>query len=296
VAGSRKINPGIPLAVAAFTIWGLLPAFLKLLKPLPAPDILAHRILWSLLLLAVLAAALRHGPALLRIVRTPRLLLALTGSATLIGINWLCYIVAVNGGHVADASLGYFINPLVNVVLGVVILRERLGRIEAIAVMIATAAVLFLAVWQGNIPFIPLTLAFSFGFYGLIRKITPVDAIDGLLIETAILAPPALGWLLLAGTVLTANGPGVPLLVATGVLTALPLLLFAAAAKRVRYTDLGLLQYLAPTLQLTLAVFIYDEKLQPAQIGAFVLIWIALAIYAVGASIGARRNVLAVPD
>ncbi len=296
VAGSRKINPGILLAVAAFTIWGLLPAFLKLLKPLPAPDILAHRILWSLLLLAVLAAALRHGPALLRIVRTPRLLLALAGSATLIGINWLCYIVAVNGGHVADASLGYFINPLVNVVLGVVILRERLGRIEAIAVMLATAAVLFLAIWQGNIPFIPLTLAFSFGFYGLIRKITPVDAIDGLLIETAILAPPALGWLLLAGTALTADGPDVPHLVATGVLTALPLLLFAAAAKRVRYTDLGLLQYLAPTLQLTLAVFIYDEKLLPAQIGAFVVIWIALVIYAVGASIGARRNALSVPD
>lgn len=294
--GSRKINPGILLGVAAFSIWGLLPAFLKLLKPLPAPDILAHRILWSLLLLALLAAALRHGPALLRIVRTPRLLLALTGSAALIAINWLCYIVAVNGGHVAEASLGYFINPLVNVVLGVVILRERLGRIEAVAVIIATAAVLFLAIWQGGIPVIPLTLAFSFGFYGLIRKITPVDAIDGLLIETAILTPPALGWLLLAGTALSANGPGVPLLVATGVLTALPLLLFAAAAKRVRYTDLGLLQYIAPTLQLMLAVFVYGEKLYPAQIGAFALIWIALALYALGASIGARRHAPAVPD
>ncbi|MGY4395005.1 chloramphenicol-sensitive protein RarD [Sphingomonas sp. UYAg733] len=296
VAGNRKINPGILLGVAAFTIWGLLPAFLKLLKPLPAPDILAYRVLWSLLLLVVLAAALRHGPALFRTIRTPRLLLALAGSATLIGINWLCYIVAVNGGHVADASLGYFINPLVNVVLGVVILRERLGRIEAIAVMIATAAVLFLAIWQGGIPFIPLTLAFSFGFYGLIRKITPVDAIDGLLIETAILTPSALAWLLLAGTVLTADGPGVPLLVATGVLTALPLLLFAAAAKRVRYSDLGLLQYIAPTLQLILAVFVYGEKLHAAQIGAFVLIWAALAIYALGASIGAQRNALTVPD
>ncbi|QNA87103.1 EamA family transporter RarD [Sphingomonas sp. So64.6b] len=296
MARSRKTNPGILLGVAAFSIWGLLPAFLKLLKPLPAPDILAHRILWSLLLLALLAAALRHGPALLRIVRTPRLLLALTGSAALIAINWLCYIVAVNGGHVAEASLGYFINPLVNVVLGVVILRERLGRIEAIAVIIATAAVLFLAIWQGGIPVIPLTLAFSFGFYGLIRKITPVDAIDGLLIETAILTPPALGWLLLAGTALSANGPGVPLLVATGILTALPLLLFAAAAKRVRYTDLGLLQYIAPTLQLVLAVFVYGEKLYPAQIGAFALIWIALALYALGASIGARRHAPAVPD
>ncbi|MES2055648.1 MAG: EamA family transporter RarD [Pseudomonadota bacterium] len=296
MTGGRKINPGIAFGIAAYAIWGLLPSFIKLLHPLPALDILAHRILWSLLLLTVLAVVLRHGPALYRIVRTPRLLLALSASASLIGLNWLFYIIAVNSGHVAEASLGYFINPLVNVVLGVVILRERLGRIETVAVSLAGAAVAFLAIWQGGLPYIPLILAFTFAFYGLIRKMTPVDALDGLLVETSILAPAALAWLMLAGTTLTTGGPGWPLLAASGVVTALPLLLFAAAAKRIRYSDLGLLQYLSPTLQLTLAVFVYGEKLHAAQIAAFVLIWIALAIYAVGTSIRTRRAAAVVAD
>ena len=283
-----RINPGILYAVTAYTIWGLLPAFLKLLKPLPAPDILAHRILWSLLLLVGLALALRHGPALRRIVTTPRLMFALTASATLIALNWLCYIVAVNGGNVAQASLGYFINPLVNVALGVVILRERLGRIELIAVGLATLGVIFLAYEQGGVPVIPLTLAFTFAVYGLIRKMTPVDALDGLLIETAILAPPSLAWLLIAGTSIAA-GPAWPLLPAAGVVTAIPLVLFAAAAKRVRYSDMGLLQYIGPTLQLVLAVAVYGERLRAVEWAAFGLIWVALAIYATGMVMGSRR-------
>jgi chloramphenicol-sensitive protein RarD len=284
---TRRINPGILYAVIAYTIWGLLPAFLKLLKPLPAPDILAHRILWSLLLLTVLAITLKHGAALKRIVTTPRLMLALTASATLIAVNWLCYIVAVNSGHVAQASLGYFINPLVNVALGVVILRERLGRIERVAVALATIGVIFLAYEQGGVPVIPLTLAFTFAVYGLIRKMTPVDPLDGLLIETAILSPPSLAWLLIAGTSLTA-GPAWPLLPAAGVVTAIPLILFAAAAKRVRYSDMGLLQYIGPTLQLVLAVAVYGERLRAVEWVAFGLIWAALAIYATGMVIGSR--------
>jgi chloramphenicol-sensitive protein RarD len=285
---NSKINPGILYGVTAYAIWGLLPLFLKLLKPLPAPDILAHRILWSLLLLVVLAIVLRHGAALRRIVATPRLMLTLAATATLIGINWLCYIVAVNGGHVAQASLGYFINPLVNVLLGTLILRERLGRIEGLAVALAACGVAFLAYEQGGVPIIPLTLAFSFGAYGLIRKITPVDALDGLLIESAILAPPSVLWLSLAGTSL-AKGPAFALLPVAGVVTAIPLMLFAAAAKRVRYSDLGLLQYLAPTLQLILAVGVFGEVLAPAQWAAFVLIWVSLALYLTGATLAARR-------
>lgn len=285
---NSKINPGILYGVTAYAIWGLLPLFLKLLKPLPAPDILAHRILWSLLLLVVLAIVLRHGAALRRIVATPRLMLTLAATATLIGINWLCYIVAVNGGHVAQASLGYFINPLVNVLLGTLILRERLGRIEGLAVALAACGVAFLAYEQGGVPIIPLTLAFSFGAYGLIRKITPVDALDGLLIESAILAPPSVLWLSLAGTSL-ADGPAFALLPVAGVVTAIPLMLFAAAAKRVRYSDLGLLQYLAPTLQLILAVGVFGEVLAPAQWAAFVLIWVSLALYLTGATLAARR-------
>jgi chloramphenicol-sensitive protein RarD len=292
---NSKINPGILYGIAAYAIWGLLPIFLKLLKPLPAPDILAHRILWSLALLVVLATVFRHGAAIRRIAATPRLMLALTASATLIAINWLCYIIAVNGGHVAQASLGYFINPLVNVLLGTLILRERLGRIEGLAVAIAACGVAFLAYEQGGVPIIPLTLAFSFGSYGLIRKLTPVDALDGLLIETAILTPPSIIWLALAGTSL-AHGPAFVWLPAAGVLTAIPLMLFAAAAKRVRYSDLGLLQYLAPTLQLVLAVAFYGEVLAPAQWAAFALIWLSLAIYLVGATLTARRAAAAQVD
>jgi chloramphenicol-sensitive protein RarD len=291
----RPTNPGILYAVAAYAIWGLLPAFLKLLKPLPAPDILAYRILWSLALLGVLAAALRHGAVLRRIATTPRLILALSASSVLIGVNWLVYIIAVNGGHVAQASLGYFINPLVNVLLGTLVLRERLGRIEGAAVAIAACAVAFLAYEQGGVPVIPLTLAFSFGTYGLIRKVTPVDAIDGLLVETAILTPPSVAWLWVAGASLAA-GPAPWLLPASGVLTAIPLILFAAAAKRVRYSDLGLIQYMAPTLQLILAVAVYDEAISPPQWVAFGMIWAALAIYAAGATLTARRNGITVPD
>ena len=292
---NRRVNPGILYGVAAYATWGLLPAFLKLLKPLPAPDILAHRILWSLLLLGVLAVALRHGPALRKIVVTRKLILALTASSLLIGINWLVYIIAINNEQVAQASLGYFINPLVNVLLGTIVLRERLGRIEIVAVGLAACGVAFLAWEEGGVPVIPLTLAFSFGLYGLVRKVTPVDAIDGLLVETAILAPPSLAWLLFAGTSL-ASGPAWPLLPASGLLTATPLILFAAAARRVRLTDLGLIQYIAPTLQLILAVAVYGEILVPGQWAAFALIWVALAIYAVGATLSARRAGVAIPD
>ena len=285
----RSINPGILYGIAAYAVWGTLPAFIKLLHPLPAPDILAHRILWSLVLLTILAFALRHGPALRRIVTTPRLMLALTASALLIATNWLCYIIAVNSEQVAQASLGYFINPLVNVLLGIVILRERLGRIELIAVALATIAVVFLAYEQGGMPVIPLVLAFSFSLYGLIRKLTPVDALDGLLVETAILTPVSVVWLVAAGSSLAA-GPAWPLLPAAGVITAIPLILFAAAAKRVRYSDLGLIQYLAPTLQLLLAVTVYGERLRPVEWGAFGLIWVALVIYATGATLRSRRE------
>ena len=286
---NSRINPGILYGIAAYAIWGLLPLFLKLLKPLPALDILAHRILWSLLLLVVLALVLNHGAAIRRIFTTPRLILALTASAMLIAANWLCYIIAVNGGNIAQASLGYFINPLVNVALGVVILRERLGRVEAVAVVLAAIGVVFVAYEQGGVPIIPLSLAFSFGIYGLIRKMTPVDALDGLLVETVILAPASALWLFFAGTSLVA-GPAWPLLPAAGALTALPLVLFAAAARRVRYSDLGLIQYLAPSLQLMLAVMVFGERLRPIEWAAFGLIWVALAIYATAATLRSRRE------
>lgn len=279
----KRINPGILFGVCAYGIWGLLPIYLKRLLPLPALDILAHRILWSLLLLVMLAIGLKHGPALASIIRRPRVMAALAASATLIAVNWLFYILAVSDGHIAEASLGYFINPLINVVLGVVVLRERLGRTELAAVLIAAAGVLWLTWAQGRVPVTALVLAVSFSLYGLVRKMTPVDAIDGLLIETVLLAPFSLAWLLLAGTPTWATTPGWGFLVGSGVVTAIPMLLFAAAAKRIRYSDLGLIQYLAPTLVLGLAVFVYGEPLPPERLLGFALIWVALVVYATGA-------------
>lgn len=287
---TRPLNPGILYAIGAYGLWGLLPIYLKLLQALPAGDILAWRILFSLGLLAAVALLLRHGAALRSILARPRVLGALAASSLLIGVNWLVYIAAVNGGHVADASLGYFINPLVNVVLGVVVLRERLGRGEMLAVVIALAGVVWLTVTMGRLPLTSLALAATFGLYGLVRKLTPVEAVDGLLVETALLGLPSAIWLATMGSAGAGRDPGWMLLALSGVVTAVPLLMFAAAAKRVRYSDLGLLQYIAPTLQLALAVFVYREPLPPARLAGFGLIWLALAIYATAV---ARRSRLA---
>lgn len=284
----RSIDPGILFAIGAYGTWGLLPIYLKLLKPLPAGDILAHRILWSLLLLGIVAAVLRHGAALAAILRRPRTMAALSASAALIGVNWLVYINAINAGHITDASLGYFINPLVNVVLGVVVLRERLGRAEVAAVLIATAGVVWLTITQGQLPITALTLAVTFGLYGLIRKMTAVEAVDGLLVETALLSPLCLAWLWFAGSTTVGTAPGWPLVIGSGVATAVPLLMFGAAARRVRLADLGLLQYIAPTLQLGLAVLVYGEPLSLSRLSGFALIWLALIVYATGAVRRAR--------
>lgn len=235
-----------------------------------------------------IATVLKHGPVLAALLRRPRILLALTTSAALIGVNWLIYITAVNAGHIAEASLGYFINPLVNVLLGVAVLRERLGKAEVAAVLVAASGVVWLTVTQGRLPSTALLLAGTFGLYGLVRKMTPVEAVDGLFIETAVLSPLCLAWLWLAGSDTVGTAPGWPLVILSGVLTTVPLLMFAAATKRVRYSDMGLLQYIAPTLQLALAVFAFGEPLPPSRLLGFALIWLALAVYATGAIRRAR--------
>jgi chloramphenicol-sensitive protein RarD len=272
---------GIAMGVVAYAIWGLLPIFLKLLRPLGVVDILAYRILWSLLLLLAIAIAWKRGGQFMAVVRRPRLIATLCLSAALIGANWLIYIHAVNSGHVLDASLGYFINPLVNVLLGMVVLRERLGRTELAAIALAAVGVATLAIWQQALPLVSLALALTFAFYGLVRKMAPVDSLEGLLVETLLLMPLALGWLLLHGSLLPPPGsPPLWLIASSGLVTATPLLLFAAAAKRIRYADLGLLQYLAPTLQLACAIF-YGEPLLPIHMVAFAFIWGGLLIYAI---------------
>ncbi len=286
-ADRERALAGLGFGLAAYAIWGLLPAFLKLLVAVPPVEILAHRIVWSVLLLAGVVTLARGWPRAVAVLRTPRLLGVLVLTALLIGGNWLLYIWAVNSAHVIETSLGYFINPLLNVALGVVVLGERLGRAQLVSVALAAAGVLYLGLAQGGVPWISLGLAVSFSLYGLVRKMAPVDQLTGLFAETLLLAPAALVLLLALG----AQGRGSfgadagtdLLLLASAALTAAPLLMFAAAGKRLRYATIGLLQYIAPTMQFLLAVLLFREPLAPAHLIAFPLIWTGLAIFALDA-------------
>jgi len=276
----RQTRLGIAMGLGAYTAWGLLPLFIRALQALPVVDILAHRVIWSLAILLVLATVLHRWSAIRATIRTPRLMLALAASTLLIATNWGIYVHSVNSGHTLQASLGYFINPLVNVALGVLFLRERLGRMEMAAILLAAGGVIALAVQQGGIPIIPLGLAFSFGLYGLVRKIVGLGPVEGLLIETSLLLPLAVGWLLTMPDAMAQPGsPPVWMLVASGVVTTVPMLLFAGAANRMRYSELGLLQYIGPTLQLLIAVAVFGEPLSPIHLLAFALIWSGLAVY-----------------
>ncbi len=278
---------GLGFGLAAYTIWGLLPAFLKLLVAVPPVEILAHRIVWSVLLLGAVVTMVRGWPRAMAVLRAPRLLGLLVLTALLIGGNWLLYIWAVNSAHVIETSLGYFINPLLNVALGVLVLGERLGRAQLASVALAGAGVLYLGLAQGGVPWISLGLAISFSLYGLVRKMAPVDPLTGLFAETLLLAPAALVLLLTLGAQgrgsFGADGATDLLLLASAALTAGPLLMFAAAGKRLRYATIGLLQYIAPTMQFLLAVLLFREPLSPAHLVAFPLIWTGLAIFALDA-------------
>ncbi|HEX8446493.1 MAG TPA: EamA family transporter RarD [Sphingomonas sp.] len=288
----RDARFGALCGVGAYVSWGLLPLFLKTLSGVPTVQIVAHRVLWSLLLLAAIVTAVRGWAAIRAAVTTPRSVLALGLSAVLIAINWLVYIWAVTHGHVVEASLGYFINPLVNVALGVIVLRERLRPVQALAVAIAVVGVLVLALSGGSAVWISGLVALSFGIYGVVRKLVAVDALAGLTIETAWLAPVALAllaWTAEQGT--AAFGPDLRLnllLMLAGVVTALPLLMFAAAARRMRYATLGLFQYVAPTLQFLEAVWLFGEPLRPVHLVTFGCIWTGCALYAADMFRGAR--------
>jgi chloramphenicol-sensitive protein RarD len=286
-------GPGVALGIGAYALWGLLPLYLKLLKGVPAIQILAHRIVWSMLLLVVIVLLLKRVGQI-RAAARGRTLLLLTGSAFLIAVNWLVYIWAVENGHLLEASLGYFINPLVNVGLGVAVLGEKVRRVQWIAILLAAAGVLVTAVsGGGGALWISLTLAVSFGSYGLLRKIVAIDALGGLLVETLILGPFALAVLFVAA----GNGNAAfghdrmldLLLVLAGAVTAAPLLMFAAAARRMEYGALGLLQYLSPTLQFAQAVLLFGEPLHRVHLLCFGLIWTGLVIYAVDSVRTARR-------
>jgi chloramphenicol-sensitive protein RarD len=271
------------LGLGAFAIWGVLPLYFRWLGGLPAVEVLAHRVVWSLLLLVIVVSVLRRWPAV-RAAASARTLAMLAASATLIGVNWLVYIWSVNNHQTIAASLGYFINPLVNVSLGVVVLGERLRRLQGVAIAIAATGVVAMAVGAIGTLWISLALAVSFGVYGLVRKVVAIDSLGGLLIETALLAPPSLIYLLMIahdgggafGRDAMTNGQ----LVLLGLVTAAPLLMFATAARRLPYSSMALLQYLTPTLQFIVAVAVFGEPLRPLHFLVFGLIWAGCAVFA----------------
>ena len=277
---------GLLFGIGAYGCWGLFPAFFPLLKPAGAVEILAHRIVWGFLFLVVVVAAVHRLRDLRAINGRTWVLLAL--ASALISVNWLIYVYAVNNGHVVDAALGYFINPLVTVLLGLVVFGERLNRAQGAAVGIALAAVVVLTVQVGAPPYIGLGLALSFGLYGAVKKAVPVDPRVSVGIETALATPFAVGYLI----VLQAGGQAV-LLVLAGVLTAVPLLLFAAAAHRLPLVTMGLLFYMTPIMQLSWGVLVGHEPMPPARWLGFGLIWVALAVFTVDAVRRARSALVA---
>jgi chloramphenicol-sensitive protein RarD len=278
------MNPGAVYAVLAFGLWGLYPLYFRELASVHPLEVVLHRVAWSLLLLLVVLASLRRLGWMRGALAQPRLVAGFALSSVLLSVNWLLYVWAVQAGRVIDASLGYFINPLVSVGLGYVVLHERLRRAQWLAVALAAAGVVWLTVEARALPWIALTLAFSFGVYGLMRKLAPLGAIEGLTMETllvSLVAVPTLAIWTLRGTSAAAQAD-VPLLgwlALSGPMTTAPLLLFAAAARRLTLATLGLTQYLAPTLQFLLGVWVFREPFSGSRFVGFAIIWAALALY-----------------
>ena len=277
-----QTRAGVTYGVGAYALWGLFPLFWPLLEPAAPVEVLAHRVLWSLAVVVLLLQVTHSWPALRAV--TPHQARRLAVAAVLLTANWGLYIYGVNSGQVVETSLGYFINPLVSVALGVVVLGERLRRVQQVAIAFAVAAVAVLTVANGRPPYIALGLAFSFGTYGLLKKQANVGAVPSLTIETAVMAPLAATYLgVLAATghgTFTGHGPDhVALLASAGVVTAVPLLLFGSAANRIPLTTLGVLQYLAPTLQLLVGLAVRHEPFGATRLIGFVLVWVALVIF-----------------
>ncbi|HEY9372665.1 EamA family transporter RarD [Streptomyces sp.] len=286
---------GLLYGIGAYGMWGLVPLFWPLLKPAGAVEILAHRMVWSLAVVGLALLVLRRWGWVRELLRAPRKLGLLALAAAVITVNWGLYIWAVNSGQVVEASLGYFINPLVTIAMGVLLLKERLRPAQWTAVGIGFAAVLVLAVGYGRPPWISLTLAFSFAIYGLVKKKVNIGGLESLAAETALQFLPALAYLLWLSTTGTATfgteGTGhAALLAATGIVTAAPLVCFGAAAIRVPLSTLGLLQYLAPVFQFSLGVLYFHEAMPPERWAGFSLVWLALTVLTWDALRTARRN------
>jgi chloramphenicol-sensitive protein RarD len=288
------VKKGVWLGIGAYAAWGLFPIYWKWLHVVPAPQLLAHRIVWSFVLLAVVVTVARQWRAFRDEAfhwRTVRIYFV---AAVLLSINWLTYVWAVNAGYIIETSLGYFINPLLSVLLGVVILHERLRRVQWIAVGLATAGVIYLTLAYGTPPWIALILAFSFGLYGFVKKTAPLGALHGLTLETALLFVPMLIYLIFAevrgdGVFLRTDGVSTLLLIGAGLVTVVPLLMFAASVRLIPLSLIGILQYIAPTLQFLIGVLIFKEPFTPTQLIGFGLVWAALIVFT-SESFWARRR------
>jgi chloramphenicol-sensitive protein RarD len=288
------MGKGFWYAVAAYFTWGLFPMYWKALGTVPALQLLGHRIVWSFGFVLILLLALRQGRAFLKEISSPRILLTYGAAAVFLAINWLTYVWAVNAGYIVETSLGYFINPLLSMLLGVAILREKLRPFQWIPVGLAAAGMLYLTFVYGSFPWIALTLAVSFGIYGFVQKVAPLSSLHSVALETLILFLPAAGYLAWAN----ASGAGAfghtgtaqtLLLAGAGVITTVPLLLFAAAAQRITLFLIGVLQYIAPTMYFLIGVFVYDEPLTPQRLTGFAVIWLALILFAVEGYLSRRE-------
>ncbi|SDJ80340.1 EamA family transporter RarD [Billgrantia gudaonensis] len=279
----REARRGVAFGLGAYVTWGCFPLFFALFQGVPAFEVLAHRVIWSCLFLAGLITLMRRWEPIRQALSAPRRLGRVLGCALLIATNWGLYIYSVESHQVFQASLGYFLTPLVNVALGMLVLRERMAMLQGIAVAIAGFAIAIQLMMLGELPWISLVLAFSFGTYGLLRKQVPLDGLSGLFVETLLLLPlglMAVSWLSMIDQ---SHFHGTPrntvLLIASGIITALPLLAFAGAARRLRLATLGFLMYLNPSIQFFLALLVFQEPLAPSQLATFVLIWTGLALY-----------------
>lgn len=292
------MNKGLWYAVGAYVLWGVLPVYWKALQTVPPIQIVGHRMVWSLVFVGVLFVLKPHWSRFYQVAKHKKVLLIYLTAGSILFFNWFTYVWAVNAGYVVETALGYFTNPLVSVLLGVVLLRERLRLWQWAAVASAAGGVLYLTFIYGSLPWIALVLAFSFGVYGLVKKTAPLPALDGLFLETALLFLPAFFLLFFqeaAGSGAFGHSSLVVnlLLIFTGVATGLPLLWFAAAARRVPLTTIGVLQYIAPTMQFLLGVYLYHEPFNASRLVGFSLIWLALLIYTIEGVVERRKAAIA---
>jgi len=292
---TADLRRGYILGLSAYVIWGLFPMYFKAIQAVPSLEIIVHRAIWSALFGALLLLVWKHPGWLRELIDHPKRFAVLALSGSLIAANWLIYVWAVNNGRMLEASLGYYINPLVNVMLGMLLLGERLRRLQWAAVLLAAAGVAQ-QLWQvGSLPWVSLALALTFASYGLIRKKAPVAALPGLVVETWLLLPLAIGWILFHPAAMSSQPAfwttsEALWLMAAGPVTLIPLVCFNAAARHLPFATLGFLQYIAPTLVLLLAVLVYGEHFDPAKLISFLLIWAGLAVYSVDTWLTLRKR------